>query len=66
LAWTSTDLSKVRAARLRGVRTVQYADRTVTYTSDDEMRSVEHDIARELSQVSGRRKQFTVLSSKGF
>jgi len=38
--YTETDLTAIRTARLRGIRTVQYADRTVTYSSDAEMRQV--------------------------
>lgn len=65
MAYTSTDLDAIRAARLRGIRTVQLADRSVTYTSDSEMRQVERDITRELTGTAQRRKQFTAIGSKG-
>jgi hypothetical protein len=67
VAYTETDLTSIRTARLRGIRTVQYADRSVTYSSDAEMRQVEQDILRELATVSPtRRKQFYGVASKGF
>ncbi len=66
MAYTSTDLDAIRAARLRGIRTVQYADRSVTYSSDSELRQVEADIVRELASTSHRSKQFRVIGSKGF
>lgn len=65
MAWTITDLTAVRTARLRGIRTVQYADRSVTYSSDAELRRVEQDILRELGQTSERPKQFLVTGGKG-
>jgi len=66
VAYTSADLDAVRAARLRGIRTVQYADRQVTYSSDQELRQVEADIARVLASSSHRTKQFRVVATKGF
>lgn len=66
MAYTSADLDAIRAARLRGIRTVQYADRQVTYSSDSELRQVEADIARELASSSHRPKQFRVIGTKGF
>ena len=65
MAYTSADLDAVRAARLRGIRTVQYADRQVTYSSDQELRQVEADIARVLASSSYRSKQFRVIGTKG-
>lgn len=67
--YTDIDLTAVRTARLRGVRTVQFADRSVTYTSDAEMRQLEQDILRELGQTSTTRRSkqtFGVAVSKGF
>lgn len=66
MAFTETDLQTIRAARLRGIRTVQYADRTVTYSSDAEMRQVEQDILNALSaQTTTRRRQFYGVATKG-
>ncbi len=67
MAFTETDLQNVRTARLRGIRTVTYDDRTVTYSSDAEMRRVEQDILNELSaQTPTRKRQFYGVGSKGF
>lgn len=66
MAWTSADLTTIRAARLRGVRTVQFGDRQVTYASDAEMRQVEQDIARELTAIAQRPKHTRLVGSKGF
>jgi hypothetical protein len=56
--YTEADLTLIRAARLRGVRTVQFADRSVTYASDAEMRAVEND-------MRDRRRRFTLFSTAG-
>lgn len=63
--YTDADLLAIRAARLRGVRTVQFADRAVTYSSDQELRQLEGDIARELAGAR-RGRQYVVVSGKGF
>jgi len=62
------NLVTVRAARLRGVRTVQFADRTVTYTSDAEMRQVEQDLTRDLLVLStdARPKRAYGVATNGF
>ena len=57
MAYTQADLDAVRAARLRGVRTVTLADRMVTYTSDAEMRQVEQDILAELKNTQRTRSK---------
>lgn len=61
--WTEADLVAIRAARRRGVRMVQFADRTVQYASDAEMRAVEQDIMRELNPR--RPRQMFGVASKG-
>jgi hypothetical protein len=67
MPYTDVDLQLVRTARLRGIRSVQFLDRLVTYSSDAEMRQVELDIARELASVSQtRRKQAFGVATKGF
>lgn len=66
MAYTSADLDAIRAARLRGIRTVQFADRQVTYSSDRELRQVEADIVRTLTSATYRPKQFRVIGDKGF
>jgi hypothetical protein len=66
VAYTAADLTAVQTARLRGVRTVTFADRTTTYTSDAEMRQVENDIRQELAATAQRPRQFVAVGSKGF
>jgi hypothetical protein len=66
VAYTEADLTLIRAARLRGIRTVQFADRSITYTSDAEMRQVEQDVTREVTTTQTRSKQTLGVSSKGF
>lgn len=66
MPYTEADLTLIRAARLRGVRTVQFADRSTTYASDAEMRQVEQDIERSLATGITRTKQIHGVSSKGF
>lgn len=66
MAYTEADLLAVRSARLRGVRTVQYGDRSTTYSSDAEMRQLEEDILRELNGVTYRRpRMFIGVNTKG-
>jgi hypothetical protein len=66
--YNAAALAAIRASRLRGIRTVQFADRSVTYTSDAEMRQVEADILQELAVVGARTrpKQTYGVSTKGF
>lgn len=66
MAYTEADLLAVRAARLRGIRTVTFTDRQVSYTSDAEMRQVEQDILRELGATARTRsRQGRFATSKG-
>lgn len=68
MAYTEADLTAVRTALLRGERTVQFADRSVTYRSVEELQKVEDRILRELGLTSTtRRKKQTcgVCVSKG-
>jgi hypothetical protein len=68
VAYTEADLMAVRTARLRGIRTVQFADRSTTYSSDAELRQVEQDIQRALASLSiaRRPKQAYGVGSNGF
>jgi hypothetical protein len=66
LAYTSDDLTAIRTARQRGLRSVQFADRMVMYQSDAEMRQLEQDILRELNGTRHRPKQTIVVADKGF
>jgi hypothetical protein len=64
VAYTSADLTAVRTAILRGERTVQFADRSVTYRSVDELLTVEARILREIGGRT-RTKQTLGVASKG-
>jgi len=67
MAYTEADLTAVRTALLRGERSVQFADRSVTYRSVEELQAVEAAILRELSQAARTRsKQTLLVGSTGF
>lgn len=65
MAYTADDLTAVRAARLRGTRTVQFADRSVTYSTDAELRQLEQDILKALNAANRRAKQSILVAQKG-
>jgi hypothetical protein len=65
VSFTATDLSTIQTARLRGIRTVVFADRTVTYQSDAEMRQVESDIRASLATANEQPRQFYGVGGKG-
>lgn len=65
MAYTEADLLAIRAARLRGTRSVQYADRSTVFASDAEMKAVEQEIIIELNTARGRPKQSIGVASKG-
>lgn len=64
MAYTEADLTAVRTALTRGERTVQYADRSVTYRSVDELVQIEQRILRELA-TSRPTKQTYLVGNKG-
>lgn len=52
---------------MRGQRSVQFADRSVTFNTDDEYRQLEQDILRELTPaVTTRPRQILGVANKGF
>jgi len=55
------------AARFRGVRTVEYEGRRVTYASDAEMAAAITDLERRIVAVQegGRRRRILTSASKG-
>ena len=64
MAFTQADLDAVRSAIARGERSVQFADRSVTYRSMDELLRAEERISNALT--TERSKQTFGVSSKGF
>lgn len=52
MAFTQSDLDAVRTAIARGERVVQFADRSVTYRSMEELLSAEARISRALAASS--------------
>lgn len=63
MAYTSTDLDAIRAAIASGERTVQFADRSVTYRSMAELFQAEARIAAALAAT--RDKQSFGVATKG-
>lgn len=55
------------APRFRGVRTVEYDGRRVTYASDAEMASAITDLERRIAglQEGGRKRRILTSASKG-
>lgn len=53
MAYTNDDLTKLERAIAKGVLTVQYADRRVTYQSLSAMRSLRQEMKDELSAAAG-------------
>jgi len=67
VAYTEADLTAVRAAIAKGERSVQFADRSVTYRSMDELFQAEERIAGALATATSTRpKQSFAVASKGF
>lgn len=64
MAFTQDDLAAVQAAIARGERSVQYADRVVTYRSIAELEEAARLIQKALA--SPRRKGTLLVASKGF
>lgn len=65
MAFTQTDLDAIRTAIARGERVVQFADRSVTYRSMDELLAAETRISRALASTTQTSKQSIGVSSKG-
>lgn len=54
MAWTQTDVDKLKAAIAQGATKVKFADREVTYRSLDEMRETLRMIQAEVDTASGK------------
>lgn len=69
MAFTAADLQAIRTAIARGERSVQFADRSVTYRSMEELLQAESRICRALESVPAtvrRSKQSRLVATKGF
>lgn len=66
VAYSSADLAAIEAAIARGERTVQYADRSVTYRDVTELLQAKADILRSLPTSTTRPRQYVAVGSKGF
>lgn len=69
MAFTDADLQAIRTAIARGERSVQFADRSVTYRSMEELLQAESRISKALESVTvapRRSKQSRLVASKGF
>ena len=53
------------AARYRGVRTVEYDGKRVTYATDGEMAAALADLNRQIASASSRISVVRIQSSKG-
>jgi hypothetical protein len=58
-----TRLEAVRALIAKGVRSNQFADRSVSYAKLEELRQIERELA---AQLAARPKQTLLVANKGF
>lgn len=58
MSWRQSDIDKLKASIASGIRTVAYADRTVTYQSVAEMLQVLAAMEGEVSQSASGRSTF--------
>jgi hypothetical protein len=58
MAWTESDLESVNRAIRLGAVSVRYADRTVTYRSLDELRSIKREIEQALGVETPSRRRY--------
>ena len=69
MAWTQTDIDKLKVSIAQGATKVKFADREVSYRSLDEMRETLAMIQREVDAAVGttrrRIKQVRFVTSKG-
>jgi hypothetical protein len=67
MAWTQTDIDKLKAAMAQGARRVKYADREVEYRDLAEMRQTLGLMESEVNAAAGTRhaKQIRFQTDKG-
>lgn len=66
MAFSEADLDAIRAAIAKGERMVQFADRSVTYRSIEELVQAEARINQALNAGTARAKQSLTVTTKGF
>lgn len=62
MAWTSADLTALETAIKSGVRHVQYADRSVTYHSLDEMMRLREAMKNDVASTAGSARTSCTLA----
>lgn len=65
MSFSSANLAAIDAAIARGERSVQFADRTVTYRSTEELLQARREILAEMSRAARRPKQFRAVANDG-
>lgn len=70
MAWTQTDLDKLKRALAQGATKVRFADHEVSYRSLDEMRETMRIIQAEIDREAGvaprrRLRQIRFVTGKG-
>ena len=53
MAWTQADLDALKAKRAKGIQSVRYADKGVTYQGDAELSKLQGEMEREIAAESG-------------
>jgi hypothetical protein len=66
LAVAQANLLLISTAMARGERSVQFADRSVSYRSMDELMEAYRFWSNQVALYSGRRRQSLGYSTKGF
>ena len=67
MAYTEADLTAIRVAIAKGEKSVQFADRSTTYRSMEELFQAEERIAGALATATSTRpRQSFGVASKGF
>ena len=68
MAWTESDIAKLKSAIAQGVTRVRYADRDVQYMSLEEMKDVLGMMQVEVDRAAGvkRTKQTRFTTRKGW
>ena len=66
VGFSDADLAAIQKAIARGERSVQFADRTVTYRSMEELLAAEGRILAELNRAEKRPRQHIGVATSGF